>query len=207
MFTDDSKNMLKMFIHSGPAWKDEYVLCSCVHPVVDRWRMLVWVRVLRLRMCQQTTYFLGFCWLSENTYYLFVSCIRSWTAETFASHGINHISLLLKKKCFWSTLHHELCVCVMYMYVSGVCVCVMCVCRWVQQSSPSSGVCQWLTVKAEGRELRQYRVMRDVVNRLGHASVTAAAQLTWHVSSTPRRFVYASPVKPGEEAEVETGAH
>lgn len=78
------------------------------------------------------------------------------------------------------------------------CVCVVHVClrycvyvwelfgsvgRWVQQSSPSSGVCQWVTVKAEGREGRQYRVMRDVVNRLGHASVTAAATCQLHAAA------------------------
>ena len=147
--------------------------------------------------------FLGFFWCNTNTYYLFL-CHVSDRGLQRRLHlvRIHQISLLVKK----TTSHHELCmcVCVCCTCMCQVCVCV-CVCVCV--SSPSSGVCQWLTVKAEGRELRQYRVMRDVVNRLGHASVTAAAQLTWHVSSTPRRFVYASPVKPGEEAEVETGAH
>lgn len=72
--------------------------------------------------------------------------------------------------------------------------------RYVHRSCPfPQGVFQWLTTEAEDGEDRQYVVMGDEVSRLGHASIAASVTCP----QTPQHFVYASPVRPGQESEVE----
>lgn len=68
--------------------------------------------------------------------------------------------------------NHTLMACVLNVFVRCVCVCAWesrgSVGGWAPQSSPSSGVCQRVTAKAEDR---QRRVMRDSgKNRLHRAS-------------------------------------
>lgn len=96
------------------------------------------------------------------------------------------------------SLNKELCILELVFYFAWnwqICLCV-------QQLSPFIDSCLWLTAKMKGREDRQCRVMRDVVNRLGHASV-ATGWLWWHVSPMPQCFVNMSPVRPEERPEVE----
>lgn len=125
------------------------------------------VFILQLQIIIRTLFL---CWVC--------SC---FCVKTVLTHILSPQTSCQRMKSSHTPLHVDA-VCVFcHMYVWEVCGGVG---RWVPQSSPSSGVCWWLTAKAEGREDRQYRVMRDALNRLGHA-----AQPTRHVSSTLQRFL------------------
>lgn len=95
---------------------------------------------------------------------------------------------------------------VCWMCLSGVCVRCVCVCAWesrgraggwAQQSSPSSGVCQRVTTKAEDR---QCRVMRDAAKIGSTVPPPASAEDVAPLTRTHQLIAseLLLPVRPGE---------